>query len=86
MTKVETFKLVTEIVVSVGVGSIAANAIKIATPVSVGLIKKVCVAIGAIVLCNMASTHATNYAEQKIDTTIEQIKAAFGEKSPKEEN
>lgn len=67
MKKLEIVKAATQIVVSVGVGSIVGNAIKFTSPASTNLIKKVCIGIGSVVLSNMVSDKAVSYSDQKID-------------------
>jgi hypothetical protein len=74
MTKFEMLKAAGEIVISVGVGAIVGNAVKATTPIGVGLIKKACIGISALVLANLASDSATKYTEEKIDNAVDKIK------------
>ena len=67
MRKLEMVKSVTQIVVSVGVGSIVGNAIKFTTPASSNLVKKVCIGVGSMILSNMVSDKAVQYSDQKIE-------------------
>ena len=67
MDKKEIIKTVGGIVVSVGVGGIVGNIVKATTPASVGLIKKVCIGVGTVVLSNMATDKAVEYSTGKMD-------------------
>ena len=68
MKKLEAIKTASQIIVSVGVGAIVGNAVKITTPGNLGLVKKICVGVGSFVLSNMVSEKAIEYVDEKIDT------------------
>lgn len=70
MDKKEIIKTVGGIVVSVGVGGIVGNIVKATTPASVGLIKKVCIGVGTVVLSNMATDKAVEYSTNKLDNIM----------------
>ncbi|MCX7817549.1 MAG: hypothetical protein N2317_08610 [Syntrophales bacterium] len=76
MSKLELLKKAAGIVVSVGVGAIVGNAITSTTPDTAGTIKKVCIGIGAFVLSSMITDKVSEYAENKIDEAVAQIKGA----------
>lgn len=76
MSKVDIFKQVSSIVVSIGVGAIVGNAIKATTPAQINTIKKVCIGIGSFVLTSMVSDAVTKYSEAKIDNGVANIKKA----------
>lgn len=70
MTNKEIGKLAGTIVVKIGVGSIISNAIKATTPTNTGLLGKVCIVAGSVVLTNMIGDAAVEYAERKIKSLI----------------
>lgn len=74
MKKMDMVKKVGGIIVSIGVGAIVGNVIKCTTPATMGTIKKVCVAVGSFVLCNMVADSAANYTEQTIDNAVNEVK------------
>lgn len=73
MNKIETVKTVGQIVISVGVGAIVGNVIKSTTPSQIGLIKKVCIGIGSMVLSNMICDKASEYSNEKIDCIVNEF-------------
>lgn len=77
-------KSVTEIMVSVGVGSIVGNAIKVGTPAGTHIIKRACIAVGGFVLSSMISDKASKYASEAIDETVDKIKNIIKPNSPDE--
>lgn len=75
----KTIKQVAVIVVTAGVGAIVGNAVKHVTPGDTGFVKKTCIGAGSLVLAGMLSDKAGDYAEQKIDETVEEAKKMFSE-------
>lgn len=71
MKKLDIFKAAAELVVSVGVGTIIGNTIKLTTPADIHLIKKICVGAGAFALSGMVGDLAANHVSQQIDETAE---------------
>ena len=68
-------KLVSSIVVSIGVGSIVNNVVKSTSPIfKSGIVDKVCVWIGGAVIVGMVSDKAIDYADKKIDEGADAIK------------
>jgi hypothetical protein len=84
MKKIEMVKTVGAFIVSIGVGAIIGNGIKATTPAQVGTIKKVCTAIGAIVLSNMVGDAAVKYTEEKIDSAVAGITKMVDEEKQEE--
>jgi hypothetical protein len=74
MNPLNLVKIVTELFVSVGVGSIVGNTIKNATPENASRFKKISIGVGGFVLSSMISSKATKYATDQIDETVEKIK------------
>lgn len=83
MKKIEILKTVGGIIVSVGVATIVGNAIKCTTPPSMGTIKKVCIAVGTLVLTSMAGDRAVEYTEHKIDSAVVYVKSMIEEEGLK---
>lgn len=73
MNKLEILKGGVEILVSIGVGSIVGNAIKLTTDPEAGKIKKMAIGFGGFVLSQMVSDKAGEYATQKIDSAAEKV-------------
>lgn len=64
-----------QLVVSVGVGAIVSNAVAFTTPVlAVGVLKKACIGVGSFVLSSMLSDKATDYACDKVDEVLTEVK------------
>ena len=74
MNPLNLIKVVTEITVSVGVGSIVGNTLKQATPANAHILKRISMGIGGFVLSSMISAKASKYATDQIDETVEKIK------------
>lgn len=75
MTKLELLKAGSKFVVSVGVGAIVTNAVAFTTPVlAVGVLKKAAIGVGSFVLSAMLSDKAADYADEKIDEAVEELK------------
>jgi len=74
MKKIETVKLVAEIVVGLGVSIIVGNVAGATTPRSAGKINKALICIGAFVLGSMVGEKATEYACRKIDEAVKSVK------------
>jgi hypothetical protein len=77
MKKLEMVKTVGGIVVSIGVGTIIANAIKATTPRSIRGINKLLIWAGGLALGGMISDLAGDYAEKQIQSTVENINKMF---------
>lgn len=82
----KTGKQIITVVVSAGVGMIVANAVKMTTPLNVGVLKKLSIGAGSFVLGSMLSDKATEYTDQTIDKVADQVKEMFdeSEEEPKE--
>jgi hypothetical protein len=77
--KIEMVKLVGGLIVSAGVGMIIDNAIKATTPVRTGTIRKICMALGALVISSMVGDKAVEYTEEKIDSAVAGFKKMIDE-------
>lgn len=67
-------KTAVEIIVSVGVGAIVGNTIKLSTPAGTHVLKRAAIGVGGFVLSSMISDKATKYTTDTIDETVEKIK------------
>lgn len=76
MDKTEMAKKIAELIVSIGVGAVVGNAIKIGTPSDIKLIGKIGIGIGGFVLSNMTGDFAASYIRKQIDEVIEQFNLA----------
>jgi len=68
------------IVVSIGVGVLAGNTIKLVTPQNLNAIKNIAVKIGGIVLADLAAFKAVEHFETQWDEYLKQIKEQFSKK------
>jgi len=75
MTKLQMAKAIGLGVVSVGVGSIVGNIIIASTPANIGILRRVCIYVGGLVITDMACDHVGEYAEKKLDNMVEQVKS-----------
>ena len=73
-----------ELLVSIGVGMIAGNAVNLVKPQNLGILKKVVVGIGGWAISSMAADKVTEYFDDEWTKTVEQIKDWFKKKEPKE--
>ena len=78
MKKLELAKLGVDIVVSVGVGIISGNALAMVTPVTGGVLTKICTKVGATVLESMMVSKATDYADETIDYLHKKVQEIAG--------
>ena len=74
MKGLELIKTVSGVLVSIGVGGIVSNVIRVTTPDSAGTIKKICIGIGSFVISSMIVDEATSYTEKKIDQTADKFR------------
>lgn len=70
----EVIKLVTDAVVSTSVGMVVGNTIKATLPANMGLVKKIGVGIGGMVISSMVGDHGGKYITDKIDETVSEYK------------
>lgn len=70
MDKLEIAKFAASTVVSIGVGAVFGNAVKMTTPTDLKLIQKISVGVGSAVLGSMISNAATTYVKTKIDEAV----------------
>lgn len=67
MKKLDMLKGSIALAASVGVGIITGNAIKMVKPSDLGLIKKICVGVGSLVLVDIASTKASDHVDAEFN-------------------
>lgn len=73
MKRIELVKTIGGIIVSVGVGAIVGNVINHTTPNNIGIFKKVCIAIGSLILTSMVGDKAVQYTEEKVTNAVKSI-------------
>lgn len=74
MKKIEAIKSIGGLAISIGVGAIVGDVISGNVKVPSSAIKKGCIMLGSIVLSNMIADKAVDYAESKIDDTVNSVK------------
>ena len=74
-----------ELLVSIGVGMIAGNAVNLVKPQNLGILKKIVVGIGGLAISSMAADKVTDYFDDEWTKTVEQIKDLFKKKEPNKE-
>lgn len=70
-------KGLTELIVSVGVGTIVENAIKATTPANTALARKIAIGVGSIAMSSLVASKVSHYIVDQINETTEQIKEAL---------
>lgn len=85
MTKLEMVKAGAQIVVSIGVGIVVGNVVKVSSPAGRNVLKNICVGAAGLVLSDMVSDKACNHVETKIDDVANQLKEAVMEAANSEE-
>lgn len=78
MKKLELVKLGVDVVVGIGVGIISGNALAMVTPVTGGVLTKICTKVGATVLESMMVSKATDYVDETIDDLQEKVQKIVG--------
>lgn len=85
MTKLEMVKAGAQIVVSIGVGIVVGNVVKVSSPAGRNVLKNICVGAAGLVLSDMVSDKACSHVETKIDDVVNQLKEAVMEATNSEE-
>lgn len=85
MTKLEMVKAGAQIVVSIGVGIVVGNVVKVSSPAGRNVLKNICVGVAGLVLSDMVSDKACSHVETKIDDVANQLKEAVMEAANSEE-
>ncbi len=62
------------LVISIGVGAVAANLIKSTTPEDVKKVTKICIGVGSFIVAGMAASAASNKFEGTMDSFIKAVK------------
>ena len=82
MSKLDIVKGASEILVSIGVGSLVGNAIKMTADPNAGRIKKIATGFGGYILASMVSDRASDYASERIDNLANLAKRIFQPETP----
>ena len=67
-------KCVGGIVVSIGIGAVAANLIKATTPAGTKKLTKLCIGVGSFIVAGMAADAASQEFDNKFDKIVSTIK------------
>lgn len=86
MTKLEMIKGGLGLLVGLGVGKIADNALKLVKPGNVKGINKIAIAVGGFAISMMAADKVTQHVDVVWDQTESQIRGLFGKKKSEEES
>ena len=81
---IKTVKLVGGLAVSIGIGAVTGNLIRITTPANTGAIAKACIKVGSYAIAGIASTEAGKQFGKKVDLVTNMV-GNFTEKIKKEE-
>lgn len=73
-------KSVGALVLTIGVGNIVSNVIKATTPAAIGILNKVCIAVGSAALTTIISDVTIQRIEHGIDGVINGIKGKMDNK------
>lgn len=74
MKTLKILKIVTEYVVSAGVGTVVGHAINSTTPEGLKIVPKILTTVGSVVLTSAAASQASKYMTNQFDETAQQIK------------
>ena len=85
MTKLEMVKAGAQIVVSIGVGLVVGNVVKLSSPAEQNVLKNICVGAAGLVLSDMVNDKACSHVETKIDDVANRLKEAVMEAANAEE-
>lgn len=72
-TALTVVKMVGGLVISIGVGAVAANLIKATTPEDIKKVTKICIGVGSFFVAGIAASAASNKFEGTMDSVINTI-------------
>lgn len=78
-------KITGAIVISIGVGAVVGNLIKVTTPDSTKRIGKVCIAVGSFFIAGMAASAASTKFENTIDRVVKTVSVWTADNEKKNE-
>lgn len=81
MKKLELLKGGLELLVSIGVGILAGNAVGLVKPQNLGVIKKIACGVGGLAVSAMAADKVTDYVDDQWTEARDQIKGLFPKKT-----
>lgn len=70
----ENVKMILGLVVTCGIGSIMGNIVRRTTPKDIGILNKICITIGGLVLGSMVCDSAGKYVDNQIDEVVRDIR------------
>ena len=79
-------KMLGGLVISIGVGAVATNLVKVTTPEDINKIAKICIGVGNFCVAGMASAAASDKFEGTVDQIINTIKVFTNEDNETEKS
>lgn len=86
MNKLKLIKGAVGLITSLAVGAVVGNAVKMTTPPNINAISKVLTKVGGFMLGGALGAMASNYAEEQIDSAVENVREVVTELTPQEED
>lgn len=78
-------KMIGGLVISIGVGAVAANLIRATTPEDVKKVTKICIGVGSFFVAGMTASAASNKFEGTMDSIIKAVQVFTEEGNKSEE-
>ena len=78
----EAVKLIGGTVISIGVGALAKNLVKVSTPEDTKKLAKLCIGVGGFFVAGLAAKAASDRFEKTVDTTAKLTKKWIDGKEP----
>lgn len=85
MKKLDILKGIAELAVSVGVGAIVGNTVKMTTPSDIHTLKRIAISIGSFALSSMVGDRVSSYVSEQIDETAERVNKIVNPESAEEQ-
>lgn len=82
MNKLDIFKNLASLAVSIGVGTVVGNVVKSTTPSDLKMYSRVAVRIGGFVLSAIAVHQAQNYVSNEIDNIMRKVDPPIDDRGP----
>lgn len=78
-------KMIGGLVISIGIGAVAANLIRATTPEDVKKVTKICIGVGSFFVAGMTASAASNKFEGTMDSIIKAVQVFTEENNKSEE-
>ena len=83
MKKLDIFKNIAELAVSIGVGAVVGNAVKATTPEDLRVYSRFAVKLGGVIVSGIAVKQAQRYVRSEIDDIFKKVDPPIVEKPSK---